>query len=330
MHRTLSHPLDTPLACHLLPLRTPSLRHLQTCPLSRQRFGVWYEAVDRGHRPSGRLGHSAVTHDFNGGGAKLLVFGGFSHGARGGGAGTANGTTCARHMHTAAEPRRHRGWPCLPYCYPDQDAQLTLPLAQSLPSCSPMPSAAPPFCRPGARRFVEPELHELLPSADWAWRRPISSGRPPPGCAYHTATRLSRGRVLVFGGNDAERSFAQPHVLELSSMQWSHPSTTGEAPAPRTGHAAVGLDGTRVLVYGGWDYTAHGDGFDFRDDVAILDTDAWAWTRPDVAGAPPAARVGHTMVALETGVEHRALFLFGGRSQDDIVLGDLYMLRPVT
>jgi hypothetical protein len=172
-------------------------------------------------------------------------------------------------------------------------------------------------------------LHELLPSADWAWRRPLSSGKPPPGCAYHTATRLSRGRVLVFGGNDAERSFAQLHILELSTMEWSHPSTTGDAPAPRTGHATVGLDGARVLVYGGWDYTAHGDGFDFRDDVAILDTDTWAWTRPAVAGAPPAARVGHTMVALQTGQDQRALFLFGGRSEGDAVLGDLCMLRPV-
>jgi hypothetical protein len=136
--------------------------------------------------------------------------------------------------------------------------------------------------------------------------------------------------VLVFGGNDAERSFAQPHVLELSSMEWTHPSTTGDAPAPRTGHVTVGLDGARVLVYGGWDYTAQGDGFDFRDDVAILDTDTWAWSRPDVAGAPPAVRVGHTMVALQTGGDHRALFLFGGRSEDDTALGDLYMLRPVT
>eukprot|EP00967_Tisochrysis_lutea_P059640 scaffold76032_cov33-Tisochrysis_lutea.AAC.2 len=183
----------------------------------------------------------------------------------------------------------------------------------------------------GSRRFVEPELHELLPSADWAWRRPISGGRPPPGCAYHTATRLSHGRVLVFGGNDAECSFAQPHMLALSTMEWTHPTTTGDAPAARTGHAAVSLDGVRVLIYGGWDYTANGVGYDFRDDIAILDTDSWTWSRPTVMGAAPAARVGHSLVALPTcgdSVEH-ALFMFGGRGEDDKALGDLYMLRPI-
>ena len=29
-------------------------------------FEVWYEAVDRGHRPSARLGHTATLHAANG------------------------------------------------------------------------------------------------------------------------------------------------------------------------------------------------------------------------------------------------------------------------
>jgi len=43
-------------------------------------FEVWYEAVDRGHRPGARSGHSACIHSVNGSGTKLLVFGGYSHG----------------------------------------------------------------------------------------------------------------------------------------------------------------------------------------------------------------------------------------------------------
>ena len=58
------------------------------------------------------------------------------------------------------------------------------------------------------------------------------------------------------------------------------------------------LDGVRVLVHGGWDYTADGEGFDFRDDLAILDTSTWTWTRPALKGAPPAARVGHSLVEI--------------------------------
>jgi hypothetical protein len=44
-------------------------------------YEVWYDAIDRAHRPSARLGHSAVLHTANGQGAKLLVFGGWN-GAR--------------------------------------------------------------------------------------------------------------------------------------------------------------------------------------------------------------------------------------------------------
>jgi len=127
-------------------------------------FEVWYEAVDRGHRPSARLGHTATLHAANGRGAKLLVWGGVLG---------------------------------------------------------------------GGRRFAEPELHELHIGADWAWKRVLAggaptppraaarpafprphsrpcAGKPPFGRAYHSATRLSGGRVLVFGGNDGDKSFRKP------------------------------------------------------------------------------------------------------------------------
>ncbi|KAL3893731.1 MAG: hypothetical protein SGPRY_014031 [Prymnesium sp.] len=45
-------------------------------------FEVWYDAVDRGHRPTSRSGHSACLHTSNGKGAKLLVFGGVGAGGR--------------------------------------------------------------------------------------------------------------------------------------------------------------------------------------------------------------------------------------------------------
>lgn len=222
-------------------------------------FEVWYEAVDRGHRPSARSGHAACLHEQNDA-SRLLVWGGFSH---------------------------------------------------------------------SSRRFLEPELHELVPSNDWAWRRPLTAGRPPAGCAYASATRLSGGRVLFFGGNDAECSFAQPHLLDLATMEWTSPAASGEVPRPRTGHAAVCLDGERVLVYGGWDYTADGEGFDFRDDAAILDTRSWSWSVPSIQGPPPPCRVGHSLVSLPTAGDGRALFLFGGRTEGDRGLGDLFALSPL-
>ena len=50
--------------------------------------------------------------------------------------------------------------------------------------------------------------------------------------------------MLVFGGNDKDRSFRKPHVLDLATMTWAHPEVSGEAPAPRT----AGRDHDQVSV----------------------------------------------------------------------------------
>ena len=242
-------------------------------------FEIWYDAVDRGVKPSARLGHAAALHTANGDGAseKLIVFGGWS-----------------------------------------------------------------------GRKYAEPELRELHIGADWAWRRVLSGGMPPHARAYHTATRLGRERLLVFGGHDAElRTFRQPHVLDLSCMAWHHPTPSGAPPAPRTGHAAVCLDGVRVLIHGGWEPSATGgeESYALHADLAILNTDTWEWSQPTVVGAPPCARVGHTLVAHRGSAAagdddgggadsddvrvDAALYAFGGRAAGDKPLNDIYLLRPV-
>lgn len=104
------------------------------------------------------------------------------------------------------------------------------------------------------RKYADNELRELHVSADWTWRRVLSGGQPPLARAYHTATRLAGQRMLIFGGHDAElRTFKRPSVLDLGAMAWHHPEAKGTPPAPRTGHAAVCLDGHRVLIHGGWE-----------------------------------------------------------------------------
>ena len=226
-------------------------------------FEVWYDAVDRGTRPSARLGHTASLHTANGGSEKLVVFAGWS-----------------------------------------------------------------------GRKYSDPELRELHIGSDWAWRRVLSGGQPPLARAYHSATKLFGHRLLVFGGHDAElRTFCQPHVLDLSTMSWHHPEVSGTPPAPRTGHAAVCLDGYRILIHGGWEPITEQDGterFRMHEDMAILDTDDWTWSRPTLRGEPPKARVGHSIVALPAaGEEGASLVLFGGRADGDKALNDTYALRPL-
>jgi N-acetylneuraminic acid mutarotase len=77
------------------------------------------------------------------------------------------------------------------------------------------------------------------------------------GRAYHTATMLGDGRVLVAGGFGYITNFTQSVILQTaeifdpSSATWR---LTGNMNQPRAQHAAVALADGRVLVAGGYDF----------------------------------------------------------------------------
>ena len=69
------------------------------------------------------------------------------------------------------------------------------------------------------------------------------------------------------------------YSLQLDSWKWTeHTSEVeGDAPAPRSGHAAVALpDGRHLALFGGGD----SDKDLFYANVAILDTLTWRWSTP--------------------------------------------------
>ncbi len=71
----------------------------------------------------------------------------------------------------------------------------------------------------------------------------------------------------------------QVYSLQLDSWKWTeHTSEVeGDAPAPRSGHAAVALpDGRHLALFGGGD----SDKDLFYANVAILDTMTWRWSTP--------------------------------------------------
>jgi len=71
----------------------------------------------------------------------------------------------------------------------------------------------------------------------------------------------------------------QVYSLQLDSWKWTeHTSEVeGDAPAPRSGHAAVALpDGRHLALFGGGD----SDKDLFYANVAILDTLTWRWSTP--------------------------------------------------
>ncbi len=98
-------------------------------------------------------------------------------------------------------------------------------------------------------------------TARWSPAAPMNSAR-----AYHTATLLPNGKVLVLGGSQWVFS-APPPETQLASAEWYDPitntwTTLPPMPAPRSGHSATLLSDGRVLVTGGEDVTTASEIFD--------------------------------------------------------------------
>lgn len=126
-----------------------------------------------------------------------------------------------------------------------------------------------------------------LDTATRAWSKLEPTGDVPRARGGHSATLIG-GALWVFGGEDSrQRLLGDVHVLDLATMTWSSPPTSGGVPAPRTRHTAAAFGERFLYVFGG------GSQATFFNDVHVLDTATLTWSSPAVGGAAPAPRAGH-------------------------------------
>jgi hypothetical protein len=159
----------------------------------------------------------------------------------------------------------------------------------------------------GGKRDEESRLDEIFflhfPSLKFS--RPEIRGKVPP-LARHTATVVGN-KVFVFGGY-AATYFHYLSVLDMDTMTWYEPQTSGQRPRHRSNHSACAV-GTKVYIFGG--STDDDDGnYITLGDFFVLDTETMTWkelTQEDMEGDIPAPRAGHRMVTVRDKV-----FLFGG------------------
>ncbi|WFD25567.1 hypothetical protein MNAN1_000527 [Malassezia nana] len=218
---------------------------------------------------------------------------------------------------------------------PSRPAPVPVPSGGPAAENAPAPSAAPPAERTRAANVVYPWGKKYITMnpprfLDETRRAPPGVLSPPPFPRYGHATNQatsSNNEVYIFGGlvrdsvkNDMYILRVEPVQIQRTSgikmdvtLQATLVQTSGHAPLPRVGHAAVLV--SNVFILWGGDTKIRAD--DVQDDALyLLNLNNREWTRvaaPHVQGGPgPVGRYGHTLSILGSN-----LFVFGGQLDDD-------------
>jgi hypothetical protein len=145
----------------------------------------------------------------------------------------------------------------------------------------------------------------LLDIKTGKWVDPTISGTPPTARAFHTACPLVNGsKVLVFGGTNGSQTFADLHVLDITTdgMAWSRVEVHGPTPCARWGHGAMANGMDSMIVFGG-------GGDAFHDDVLVYNAFKSVWFQFRGPGESPCGRWGHAMWLSE---DTQTLLVLGG------------------
>ena len=123
--------------------------------------------------------------------------------------------------------------------------------------------------------------------------------------------------MYVLCGWNGKEYFDDLYILDLELMAWSCPEVSGPNPSKRQGHSTV-LIGDNLIVHGGFklkDDQLKTCGLNqgsvvkasYLDDIRVLNTDTFVWSRLRISGNPPDGRYGHTM-----NISGSEILMFGG------------------
>jgi hypothetical protein len=112
--------------------------------------------------------------------------------------------------------------------------------------------------------------------------------------------------LVVFGGRSNESVLCDMRVLDLRSHTWL-PETI-ETPFPRCGHSCSRLDGSRLLMFGGWD-----GGGNVFNTAAVYDLGSRMWTECEIKGDLE-PRFSHAECAQAPAEAPQRVLVFGGVS----------------
>jgi hypothetical protein len=134
-------------------------------------------------------------------------------------------------------------------------------------------------------------------SSQVAWSQPrlrypphVKADTVPGPRAAHSCNLIG-SKLYAFGGWNGRSGLNDLHTLDVDTLEWSVPLTSGPTPSTRNNHATF-VYGSRLFVHGGH------DGLKWLADLHCLDTEKMEWSQPAVSGVHPSARACHTTTLL--------------------------------
>ncbi|KAI1749290.1 hypothetical protein F4782DRAFT_311224 [Xylaria castorea] len=163
----------------------------------------------------------------------------------------------------------------------------------------------------------------------WSQHRlTFTSNVPSPFPRYGAAVNSvssKEGDVYIMGGLiNSSTVKGDLWIIEAGGNLTCYPlATTGEAPGPRVGHAAL-LVGNAFIVYGGDTKIDETDTLD--ETLYLLNTSTRQWSRALPAGTRPSGRYGHSL-----NIVGSKIYIFGGQVEgyfmNDLSAFDLNQLQ---
>jgi Galactose oxidase, central domain/Kelch motif len=157
---------------------------------------------------------------------------------------------------------------------------------------------------------------------DMEWRPTVSSGIQPRPRYRHTAEVVG-SKMYILGGSDNGQDIADGcrylgiHVLDLNTMQWSHPQLKGYNPFPRSGHSSSVIGAKSIAIFGGKrnDET-------YLNDLVLIDTETFTATLVNAVEAHLPTAIGNSSL---TAIGNKC-FVFGGTDIKGACYNDIRML----
>jgi len=98
----------------------------------------------------------------------------------------------------------------------------------------------------------------IFNTESFSWAQPRTAGFAPSARFGHTLNLCPDGRLLVFGGCSLNSETGIPRYnndvmqLDTDTMVWTRPRVNGDSPSGRYGHTSAIIQGSKLVVYGGW------------------------------------------------------------------------------